>query len=311
MNFAEKKKERFGLIGTITWDTIQLSSGQKWQAPGGILYQAACLSALGAEVTLFSNVGLEVWPKVKRIINFWPRVKIDGLKIFEGPGNQVYLYYPERGERRERLKWLLPPLTLSQILPFLREIDFLITVFNSGFDLDFYSWLQIIQSCSCPIWLDIHSLVLSPNLGLRKYESFESWPGWVEGVDYLQVNEKEAACMLGRPNQKLSLEDFHNLSDQALALGLKAMFITLGKRGVFVATQERREILEPKEKLRVVDTTGCGDCFAAATCLKLFQGKSVFEAAQLGLFVASQVVKVKGVSSTYKLLSKINVHWSD
>lgn len=300
------KKKRFGLIGTITWDTIQLSSGRKWQAPGGILYQAACLSALGAEVTLFSNMGSELWPKIQKLIHFWPGVKIDGLKIFHGPGNQVHLYYPEHGERRERLKWSVPPLSLSQVWPFLREIDFLITVFNSGFDLDFYSWRQIIQACSCPIWLDIHSLVLSPNFGLRKYEAFESWPAWVEGVDYLQVNEREAACLLGRPNRKLVLEDLHYLADQALGLGLKAMFITLGKRGVFVATPESREILAPEGKEKVVDTTGCGDCLAAGTCLKLLQGKSSLEAARFGLFVASQVIKVRGVSSTFTLISRID-----
>lgn len=299
------------MIGTITWDTIKFSSGQKWQGLGGILYQAACLSALGAKVSLFSQVGAELWPRVEKIIKSWPGVKINGLKIIEGPGNQVYLYYPESGERRERLKWSVPPLSLNQIWPFLREIDFLMAVFNSGFDLDFYSWRQIIQACSCPLWLDIHSLVLSSNFGLRKYEELESWPAWVEGVDYLQVNEREASCLLGQPNRKLAWEDLHHLADQALALGLKAIFITLGKRGVFVVTQKNREILEPKEESRVVDTTGCGDCLAAATCLQLLEGKTPLEAVRFGLFVASQVVKVRGVASTFTLIKKIAANYKD
>ncbi len=301
----QKKKRRFGLIGTITWDTIQLASGKKWQALGGILYQAACLSALGAEVCLFSNAGSEIWPKIKKVIKNWPGLRINGLKIIHGPGNQVHLYYPKHGERRERLKWSVPPLSLSQIWPFLREIDFLIAVFNSGFDLDFYSWRQIIQARSFPLWLDIHSLALSPNFGLRKYEGLESWPAWAEGIDYLQVNEREASCLLGKPNRKPSLDDLNHLADQALALGLKAIFITLGKRGVFVITPENREILEPEEEFRVVDTTGCGDCLASATCLKLLEGKSPLEAARFGLFVASHMVKVKGVSSTFTFLKRM------
>ncbi len=275
-------------------------------SPGGLLYQTACLSALGAEVIPVCNVGAKLWPKIQKIIESWPGVKIDGVKVVPGPGNQVHLYYPEHGERRERLKWSVPPLAFSQIWPFLKEMDFLITIFNSGFDLDFYSWRQIIQTCSCPVWLDIHSLVLSPNFGSRKYEVLESWPAWVEGVSYLQVNEREAACLLGQPKRKPVSEDLHNLADQALALGLKAIFITLGKRGVFVVTQESREILVPEGKARAVDTTGCGDCFAAATSLKLLQGRSPLEAARFGLFVASQVVKVRGVSSTFTLVSRIN-----
>jgi len=306
MRCSERGKGRFGLIGTITWDKIHRASGERWQTPGGILYQAACLCALGAEVILMSQVGAELWTKIQKIIAGWPGLKLDGLKIIPGPGNVVQLDYPARGERREKLNWAAPPLSLSQIWPLLDKIDFLMMVFNSGFDLDFYAWRQIIQKRSFPLWLDLHSLVLSPRFGRRKYESLVSWPAWVEGVDYLQVNEREAACLLGFPERKLTLDDLNFLADQALALGLKALFITLGKKGVFVATPDNREIIRVKERKRIVDSTGCGDCLAACCGWQLFQGKSVAEAIRFGVSAAGHLVSTRGVTSAFRLISKFS-----
>lgn len=306
MRSSSGKKGRFGLIGTITWDKIHSASGKRWQAPGGILYQAACLCALGAEVILMSQVGEELWPKIRKIIAVWPGLKLDGLKIIRGPGNVVELDYPAKGERREKLKWAAPPLSLSQIWPLLEKIDFLMMVFNSGFDLDFYAWRQIVQKRSFSLWLDIHSLVLSPNFGRRKYESLVSWPAWVEGVDYLQVNEREAGCLLGFPERKLTLDDLNSLADQSLPLGLKALFITLGKKGVFVATPDNREIITVEEKKRIVDPTGCGDCLAAACCWQLSQGKSVPEAVRFGVSVAGHLVSTRGIASAFRLISRFS-----
>ncbi|MCX7973430.1 MAG: carbohydrate kinase family protein [Candidatus Aminicenantes bacterium] len=304
MSFSEKKG-RFGLIGTITWDTVELASGKKWQGPGGILYQAATLCALGFEVSLICQVGEEIWPKIRTIIKSWPGLITEGIKVVPGLGNQVYLYYPKKGERKEKLKWAVPPLRFHQIFPVLKSLDFLLVVFNSGFDLDFYTWRQIIKAACCPIWLDIHSLVLSSNFGDRKYESLETWPAWVDGVNYLQANEREAACLLGRPNKQLSSKELDLLAQKSLALGLEALFVTLGKKGVFVATADRGKNLELSEKRQVVDTTGCGDCLAAATAAKLYQGESPLEAGRFGLFLASQAARVKGVASTYRLIDRL------
>lgn len=306
-----KRAARFGLIGSITWDTIKLANGEMWQGPGGILYQAASLCALGYEVMLICKVGEEIWTKINKIISSWTSLKTDAVKIVPGRGNQVYLYYPKKGERKERLKWAVPPLTASDILPFLPHLDFLLVVFNSGYDLDFYSWRQVIHSASCPLWLDLHSLVLSPNFGRRRYESFESWPAWVEGVDYLQANEKEAACLLGQPNRRPSLEEINLLATKGFSLGLRAIFITLGQRGVYVATPEKWAIFQPEKIRKAVDPTGCGDCLAAGTSAELLRGKSPFEAVHFGLSLASQMVEVRGVLSSFELISQFFSDWTE
>jgi len=297
-----RKKPLIGLIGSITQDTIQLASGEKRQGLGGILYQAATLCGLGGEVVLIANIGQGLWPSFWVTVRTWRGLKKEGIKIVPGPGNQVLLSYPPRGERKERLKSAVWPLTATRILPYLEGLDFLIVAFNSGFDLDLITWRQVIRSCSCPIWLDIHSLVLSPNFGRRYYENFQTWPAWVEGIAYLQANEKEAACLLGHPQEKPTFEELEDLAAQCFSLGVKAVYITLGQRGVFVSSAESQEVLPAGKPRKMVDTTGCGDCLAASAVWKILQGESAHQAGRFGIGLACRVASVSGVLATYNLV---------
>ncbi len=300
-----RKKPLIGLMGSITQDTIQLASGEKRQELGGILYQAATLCGLGGDVVLIANIGEDLWKSVQATIRTWQGLKKEAVNIVRGPGNRVFLSYPPRGERKERLKSAVWPLTPTRILPYLNGLDFLLVAFNSGFDLDLITWRQVIRSCSCPIWLDIHSLVLSPNFGLRNYESFESWPAWVEGIAYLQANEKEAACLLGHPQDKPTIEELEDFAAQCFSLGVKAVYFTLGQRGVFVSSAESQEVLPAGKPQKLVDTTGCGDCLAASAVWKILQGESAHQAGRFGIALASRVASVSGVLATHNLVRRL------
>lgn len=302
MTFAAIKRARFGLIGGITRDQIKLPSGKKREGLGGILYQAAALCGLGAEVIPIAVVGEEIWPNVLKSVRSWQGFKTEGISLVGGLGHQVFLEYPKKGERQERLRSAAPPLSSSRALPFLNGLDFLIVVFNSGFDLDFFTWRQVVETARCPRWLDIHSLVLSSNLGRRKYEAFPSWPAWVKGVDYLQANEKELACLLNHPRCLPREDELSSFAAECFSLGVKAVFITLGSRGLYLATQRKEKFLEPKKQARVADTTGCGDCFAAAAAWKLSRAASAEEAALFGLELAAKATGVCGVESIYRLV---------
>ena len=300
------KKPVFGLIGTISRDEITCPDGRRLEQLGGILYQAAALCALGEKTVVFANLAEGLAAEVEPLLAAWPTFSRKGLASVTGPGNRVNLFYPPRGERREVLSSAVPALEPGRIVPGLRRIDFLLMVVNSGFDLSLESWRRVVDAASCPVWFDIHSLTLQPSLGVeRAYRPIPGWKDWARGTDYLQANRQEIACMLGRPDEEPSAEAIARLCGEALDLGLEAVFVTLGKEGGLVATRRGSPRIGIRDDRTVVDTTGCGDIFAAATASRLARGEDPVSAAAFGLDLASRAAYSAGVREAYDLVRRL------
>lgn len=301
-------REKFGLIGTITHDVIAFESGPTIEGIGGVLYQAAVLCGLGKDVFLHSNLGHELAGDVDGVIKGWSTLHKEGIQQVQGPGNQVKLFYPQKGERVEVLKSVVPPLNPAQLIKDLPEFEMLLLIMNSGFDIELKDWQKIVRSASCPIWLDIHSLALAKNLGVpREYISLSEWREWTEGVSYLQANRQEVASMLGFTQKIISEDDIADFGNKAFNIGVKAVFITLGKEGGIVLTPEGSKKIASSEANTIVDTTGCGDVFCAATAAKLVGGEDPFSAASFGLELATKAVSLKGIEETYSM----SLHYDD
>jgi hypothetical protein len=297
---------RFGLVGTITYDVITSDEGERIEGLGGVLYQAAVLSGQGKKISLFTNTGKDLFPLVDKAVKKWPPIDTGGMNEVIGAGNQVSLHYPEEGERIEVLRSVVPPLDPDYLVSRAQDLDFLICVINSGFDVELKDWRKIVEKTECPVWLDIHSLPLSKNLGQpREYLPFPEWEEWAHGIHYLQANRTEVSCMLGEPNAPLTEKRIEKFFNKAFSLGLEAAFVTLGKDGVFAASPEERRILSSSTPERVVDTTGCGDVFCSGTAYKLAEGSSVFEAASFGLKLATHAVGITGIESTYRFIHRL------
>jgi len=301
-----KPQEGIGLIGTITYDVIRSDSGEVFAGLGGILYQAAVCSALAKTVFLFTNIGEGIVDRVKKAVSLWPSLRWAGIQPVPGPGNRVLLHYPEKGERREILESVVPPLDPDKVIQNLDQLRMLILVFNSGFDIALDNWRRIVGASSCPLWLDVHSLVLSRELNVpRTYISSISWENWAEGVTYLQANKTELACLMGQAGKELAEEGIKRFGQRAFDLGLRGVFVTLGRDGVWVLTPLRAQRIVPSHSGEVVDTTGCGDVFCAVTANELSRGIDPFSAAEAGVEVAAQATAVKGVEETFTLVSRI------
>ena len=296
----------FGLIGTITSDTITHDDGRILKGLGGILYQAAALCGLGEEVFLYSNCGQGLKGEVRTFVEAWSTLYTNGLEFVPGPGNKVFLRYSEHlKEREEVLEAAVPSLNPAKALGDLGQIEMLLVVFNSGFDITLGDWRKIADSTGCPIWLDIHSLALAKHLHEhREYIPLVDWREWVKGAAYLQANRQEVACMLGHPQRWPEEVEIEAFVRDAFKVGVKAVFVTMGKEGVLVSTAAgSRKMRAPRAKT-VVDTTGCGDVFCAGAMHRLAKGVAIAEAASFGIRLASQAVSLAGVQQTYELASK-------
>jgi ribokinase len=94
-------------------------------------------------------------------------------------------------------------------------------------------------------------------------------------VSILTPNETESELLTG-----IAVTDKDSAAraaEKLLATGVETVILTLGARGVFVATASTRELV-PGFQVKAVDTTGAGDVFNGALAVALGEGRPLLEA---------------------------------
>jgi ribokinase len=121
-------------------------------------------------------------------------------------------------------------------------------------------------------------------------------------TSYLTPNETEAEILTGITLIKKS--DLAKAADLLLAKGVKAVLITLGAKGVFVATTAKKEIV-PAFKIIPVDTTAAGDAFNGALAVALAEGRPLLEAARFANAAAALAATRMGAQPSLPLRAEI------
>lgn len=115
----------------------------------------------------------------------------------------------------------------------------------------------------------------------------------LEKIDLITPNEVEAEILTGI---KVDSEEAANrAADWFFAKGVKNVLITLGGRGVYIATMEKRGIL-PAYKVKAIDTTGAGDAFNGGLLAGLAEGKDLWESAVFANALAALSVQKIGTT---------------
>jgi sugar/nucleoside kinase (ribokinase family) len=151
-------------------------------------------------------------------------------------------------------------------------------------------------------------LAVQPD-GMRTLQPLPNAAAWCRCFDFLQVNEEEMSMMAGDPM---------GLAATALAAGVSAMTVTLGKRGIvyFAApgfdgiADLRRDGLSPSSgAIRTAripakqprhadpgDPTGCGDVWGATYFSRLLAGDKLDAAIDRALDAAARNVDHRGAT---------------
>lgn len=126
-------------------------------------------------------------------------------------------------------------------------------------------------------------------------------------VDLITPNEVEAEILTGIKVDSEEAAD--RAAEWFFAKGVKRVLITLGSRGVYINTREKKGIL-PAYRVDAVDTTGAGDAFNGGLLAALAEDKDIWEAADFANALAALSVQKIGTTPSMPLRSEIDAFLS-
>lgn len=121
-------------------------------------------------------------------------------------------------------------------------------------------------------------------------------------LDYLFVNEEEAAMVTGKKQPDDMAEEF-------LSCGVKTVLIKCGARGCYVKGEEAEGQFPAVPGTRCLDTTGAGDSFAAGFLCALSEGRSLKEcirwANTCGALATEKTGACEGIQNRRQVLERM------
>ncbi len=122
-------------------------------------------------------------------------------------------------------------------------------------------------------------------------------------VDILTPNETEAETLTGiKVTDPASAAD---AADALLAKGVKTVIITLGGKGLLLATQDGKEMIAGYQ-VKAVDSTAAGDAFTGSLAYGLARGNSIKDAAVYANAVAAVSVTRYGAQPSMPTTKEVD-----
>ena len=292
--------EEIFLAGTINKDSVTNPDGLIFHSFGGLLYSIIPLAQLlpDSKIIPIANLGRDCSEDILAILEKYPNVKTDLIRIVEEENNHCHLTYSNQESKTEILSGGVPPLDYSDLCPALNSEIFLLN-YISGFDVELETLTKFRSEYKGQIYIDIHSLTLGKQAdGRRYFRRPDAWREYCACADYLQMNREEFRLI---NEADLSLENQIGFFDKFAGNNLKALLITCGNRGAFITTEISGKIdcqPIPTNPCGVeADTTGCGDIFGAAFCAGISLELDFYESARLAVKTASSACNFKGIET--------------
>lgn len=122
-------------------------------------------------------------------------------------------------------------------------------------------------------------------------------------VDLITPNEVEAEILTGVKVDSEEAAD--KAAEWFFGKGVKRVLITLGGRGVYINTGDKKGII-PAYKVNAIDTTGAGDAFNGGLLAALAEDKDIWEAADFANALAALSVQKIGTTPSMPVRSEID-----
>jgi sugar/nucleoside kinase (ribokinase family) len=116
------------------------------------------------------------------------------------------------------------------------------------------------------------------------------------GLDLLFANNEEARMLTGFEARDAARRMAHTID---------VVVVKDGANGAWIATREET-LHVPTEQVRVVDTTGAGDCFAAGFLYGLVRGLPLEACGEVGNLMAADTIQHIGVKFSHDIRTRVH-----
>ena len=276
---------KLAVIGEPCMDYIYRGSSNTLKQFGGILYSLVSLAVISrgrADVYPVMNLGEDEFDNVCSFLSGFPNIRQDYIFKSGHKTRVVNLYYKDRNsvlntagkstyDREENSTEPTLPVEFEQVKSGLNFFNGILVNMVSGVDIGLKTLRSIRENFSGYIHMDLHNLVMQtfPD-GTRKQLPLKDWNSWVNCCNTLQMNESELSVLTGD-----NVTEYETTGKILMQKHVKSIAVTRGKQGVSLyelkeKTRAGEKYTEPEktdaasvESIGFIDSTGCGDVFAA------------------------------------------------
>jgi len=306
------------VVGEPCVDLIHKENGEIVHSYGGVLYSIISLAVLSGNndsVYPLMNLGEDEFENITNILKLYPKIKLDGVNKVEHPTKKVHLYILNyRSGKKAKIEHSQADtytLTYESIEKFLPNADAMLINMISGVDITLDTLKKIRTNFKGFIHMDLHNLVMKTNAeGFREHTNLENWREWCTQTDTIQMNEYEIGVLSRekRNDYEIAEEILINLNTS-----MSGVIVTKGKLGVSGFTRKEKTYGDEKyfdldrfdvqaiENPHFVDTTGCGDVFAASFTVNFSKTKDLKKGLHYATRIASYKTSVSGIYELNKL----------
>ncbi|MBR2529155.1 MAG: carbohydrate kinase family protein [Blautia sp.] len=282
------------LAGPVSEKVFQTGSEpvdfMKFSFGGDALNEAVCLSRLGNQVELISQVGRD--QTGINVLNFLKQNEVDISKISVEDGLQTGMNIVMVGEDAQRYfltnpRSSLRTLSKEVILP---QLDTAADII--GFASLFVSYrldIAAMEEVFAEVKKKPGRILTVDMTSAKKGEKLKDLLPLFAYIDVLFANDNEACLLTGEEDPVRNAALF-------TGAGLPCAVIKCGGKGCVMGTREGTFVLPAFPHVTCVDTTGAGDCFAAGFLWGLSMKLSLRQCGCLGNASASCCVEQYGAT---------------
>lgn len=315
------------ILGPIPRDRIQTHHNEVIEKYGCVTHTAIAISRLLEPTDIVvpvANVKKIDKAKICDVFKPYSNIKLTHINSEADQGDVIHLNFIDQNRRLEKQTAFMNPIEPRHIKD-LMDADIFIFVPVTDFEVPLETLKYIKTHSSASVVFDAHGPTNTLTItGDRLMKFWVDRDRWLPYIDVLKMNLEEAHCSWFegeydlkslQVDQELSVNKLPEFAEHCLKMGVQSVLITLDARGVMVYSLENDKLQERLIKSvkvdHVVDTTGCGDSFAAGVGFGLLKHPNNYDiAAQYGNILGAQRTQgktfevFKSFSETHEIFLK-------
>ncbi|WP_151526929.1 carbohydrate kinase family protein [Serinicoccus kebangsaanensis] len=292
------------VLGPIPYDRVTTHQGGVTEKFGCALYTVAALSALLDEddtILPIVHVREADAETIRGLLRQFPQVDLTGVRSGHDRGDVVELTYRDQNWREERQSHFMAPIRPEDV-HFALEADAFVCVPITDYQVSQDTLRYLKTHGRGTIHLDGHGPTVALTAGgKRAHRLWIDRDAWLPYLHVLKMNLDEAGSSWFPPGSEpsttgaepLRVEDLPDFAQHCLDRGVEMVCVTLDEQGCAVYSRGPdgslvEELVGRIPVSDVVDTTGCGDSFAAGLAYGYLETGDPVAAARFGNAMGAQ-----------------------